>query len=267
MPTISKEVIILRNVHDHICEMVNFSLMEVSGTDPHSMIMFKDMNQRRLFFILLVDFLSVTDSRGPIQKTSFLGGLLDICRAPQFSVLSSEQELQDVVARFKSWLNDTRMIEVWLPSLDENVNLSISRFDAIKMSGDVSKHNYLRSIGVADRLQRILSCAGVEVELEQAMLALPDFYGRFHNDILIYHSSQICEFLNDIRWAIHTYLKPEFDRSFNRTDGQVPGYSYCVPDRIDEGYAKDCYWELMNELRQTPYMRRFRVSDSLKSEY
>lgn len=267
MSTITKEVIVLRNVYDHICEMVNFSLMEVTGTDPHSMIMFKDMNQRRLFFILLVDFLSVTDSRGPIPKTSFLGGLLDICLDPQFSVSSSETELRDVVVRFKDWLNETRSIEIWLPSLDENLNLSISRLDAIKMSGDVSKHNYLRSIGVADRLQKILKSAGVKVELEQALLALPDFYRRFHDDILIYHSSQICEFLNDIRWAIHTYLKPEFDKSFHRTDDELIGYSYHVPAEIDNDYAKDCYWELMDELRKVPYMRRFRVSDSLKSEY
>ncbi|MCU7827987.1 MAG: hypothetical protein KZQ85_02865 [Candidatus Thiodiazotropha sp. (ex Myrtea sp. 'scaly one' KF741663)] len=264
---IEQEVIILRNVYDHIGEMVNFSLMDIQGRDPNSMIMFKDMNQRKLFFILLVDFLSVTDKRGPIVQTSFLGGLLRVCENPQFSEADSEKGLKEVVIRFKVWLQEKRIIDIWMPSISEEVKLSISRLDAIKMSGDVSKHNYLRASGVALRLQEILKESGVSVETEQAMLALPDFYERFHDDILIYLSSHICEFLNDIRWAIHTYLRPEFSKSFHRTSSSVIDYSYHVPKEIQSEYARDCYWELMNELRRKPYMRQFVVSESFKSEY
>ncbi len=264
---IEQEVIILRNVYDHIGEMVNFSLLDIQGLDPDSLIMFKDMNHRKLFFILLVDFLSVTDKRGPIAQTSFLGGILKICGNPQFSEQGSENELKEVVERFKIWLNEERAIEVWMPSISEQIELSISRLDAIKMSGDVSKHNYLRASGVADLLRKLLKKSGVEVSFEQAMLALPDFYERFHDDILIYLSSHICEFLNDIRWAIHRYLRPEFRKSFHRTDDSLIGYSYTVPHDIKSEYARDCYWELMNELRKDPYMRQFVVSESFKSEY
>lgn len=264
---IEQEVIILRNVYDHIGEMVNFSLMDVQGRDPNSMIMFKDMNQRKLFFILLVDFLSVTDKRGPIVQTSFLGGLLNVCQHPQFSQSESEDDLRVVVNKFRVWLQEKLEIDIWMPSIDEQVNLSISRLDAIKMSGDVSKHNYLRASGVALRLQEILAESGVTVDFDQAMLALPDFYERFHDDILIYLSSHICEFLNDIRWAIHKYLRPEFVKSFHRTSSSVIDYSYHVPKEIRSEYARDCYWELMNELRQKPYMRQFIVSESFKSEY
>jgi len=87
---IESEVVLLRNVYDHIGEMVNWSLMDLSDNDPESLIMFKDMNQRKLFFIILVDFLAKTDDRGPIKKTSFLNGLLDICSQPQFSIDGSE---------------------------------------------------------------------------------------------------------------------------------------------------------------------------------
>lgn len=264
---IEQEVIILRNVYDHIEEMVNFSLMDIQGRDPNSMIMFKDMNQRKLFFILLVDFLSVTDKRGPIVQTSFLGGLLNICEHPKFSENGSEDELEAVVNKFRSWLQEKYEIDIWMPSIDEQVSLSISRLDSIKMSGDVSKHNYLRASGVALRLQDILNESEVSVDFDQAMLALPDFYGRFHDDILIYLSSYICEFLNDIRWAIHKYLRPEFVKSFHHTSNSIINYSYHVPDEIQSEYAKDCYWELMNKLRQKPYMRQFIVSESFKSEY
>lgn len=264
---IEQEVILLRNVYDHIGEMVNFSLLEIQDYQGDSLIMFKDMNQRKLFFILLVDFLSVTDKRGPIEKISFLSGLLKVCEDPQLSQDQSENELREVVQRFRAWLNEQKTIEIWMPSISEQADLSISRVDAIKMSGDISKHNYLRASGVAERLQEILKDSGIEINFEQAMLALPDFYERFHDDILIYLSSHICEFLNDIRWAIHRYLRPEFVKSFHRIGESLVGYSYTVPSAINSEYARDCYWELMNELRQEPYMRQFVVSESFKSEY
>jgi hypothetical protein len=179
----------------------------------------------------------------------------------------SEDELRDVVQRFIDWLKEKRRIDIWMPSIKEQVDLSISRIDAIKMSVDVSKHNYLRASGVAKRLREILKESDIEMSFDQAMLALPDFYERFHSDILIYLSSHICEFLNDIRWGIHKYLRPEFRKSFHRTNDSLVGYSYSVPLEIVSEYARDCYWELMNELRQEPYMRQFIVSGSFKSEY
>lgn len=262
-----QEVIILRNVYDHIGEMVNYSLLEIQSFDGDSMIMFKDMNQRKLFFILLVDFLSVTDKRGPIKKISFLSGLSEICKNPQFSENESESELREIVERFRHWLNENKIIDIWMPSINKQVDLSITRIDAIKMSGDISKHNYLRASGVAERLREILKESGIEIGFEQAMLALPDFYERFHDDILIYLSSHICEFLNDIRWAIHIYLRPEFRKSFHRTSDPIINYSYKVPNEIKSEYARDCYWELMNELRREPYMKKFVVAKSFKTEY
>lgn len=264
---INNEVILLRAVYDHIDDMVNFSLMDIRSSNNASMVMFKDMNQRRLFFILLADFISKTDNRGPIKKTSFLSGISAICDNPQFSVKQSEIELRDSVKSFRQWLLEKKQIEIWMPSIGEDVKLSISRLDSIKMSGDISKHNYLRAIGVAEDLQKILSKSGVNIEIEEALLALPDFHERFHEDILIYLSSHICEFLNNIRWAIHTYLQPEFNRSFHYKNGKTDEYGFHVPDAINSKYAHDCYWELMNHLRNKPYMQKIVVSESFKCEY
>jgi hypothetical protein len=214
-----------------------------------------------------VDFLSVTDRRGPIPQVSFLQGLSNICKNPCFSVGNSEYELKEVVQSFRAWLREEKEIDIWMPEIMEQVNLLISRIDAIKMSGDVSKHNYLRAIGVAESLKQKLEQSGVQVSLEESMLALSDFYGRFHDDILIYLSSHICEFLNNIRWAIHTYLKPEFNRSFEWTDDEFCRYKFKIPNGIQSKYAQNCYWELMNKVRSNPYMKKFIISESLKTEY
>ena len=86
------------------------------------------------------------------------------------------------------------------------------------MSGTVSKHNYLRAIGVAKQLQQKLEKSEVILDLDQALLALSDFYETFHNGILHIYWSHICEFLNNILWGIHTYLEPEYRRSINRVE-------------------------------------------------
>ena len=112
---LENEVILLRAVYDHIGEMVNYSLMDVCGTEPNSMIRFKDMNHKKLFFILLVDFLSKTDKRGPLKQTIFLRGLVDICNNPQFSIDQSERNLKMSVNAFKCWLDEEILVDIWMP--------------------------------------------------------------------------------------------------------------------------------------------------------
>ena len=143
----------LCSVYDHIDNLVNFSLLDIYSNDPHSAVRFKDNNNEKLFFILLVDFLSETDSRGPIKSTTFLTGLSEICNQPQFSVNNSASELQTTVQNFRSWLNYKIDTEIWMPGTEETINIPISRIDAIKMSGNITKHNYLRAIRVVKQLK------------------------------------------------------------------------------------------------------------------
>lgn len=264
---IESEVILLRNSYEHIGDLVNHSLMKLQGKGLEKHIIFHDMNQRRLFFILLVDFLSKTDKKGPIKQTSFLRGLLDVTENPQFSINNSEHELKKSLNALVGWLNDTTLIEMWLPSISHEVKLNIKRLDFLKMSGDISKHNYLRVISVANLLQNLLSESGIKVTQEQAILALPDFQERFSEDILIYLASHICEMLNNICWGIYTYMIPEFGNSYHRTNDNLAGYAFHVPESIQSEYARDCYWELMNGLIRKPFFEKFTVSDVFKTEY
>ena len=99
------------------------------------------------------------------------------------------------------------------------------------------------------------------------MLVLADFYQRFHTDILNYHSSTIAEFLNNIRWGIYEYLQPEFHGSIVWEAGDTRMYGFTYPPDVTSKLAKECYWELMNEVRSPPYVRRFRVTKWLKLRY
>ena len=266
---IEQEIIILKAAKELIDSMVNFSLMSLEGNDPDSNILFKEYTHQRFFNIILVDFLSRTDKKGPIKQTSYLGGLREIVNNPCFDENNSVHNLKVATKDFKDWLEQEVEVDVWLPSINKETKLKISRLDFLKMTGNISKHNYLKAIGVAEELKEILQKSGITVDINEALLALADFYERFHTDILNYHSSTIAEFLNNIRWGIYDYLQPELNKSIVWEDGDVtpPRYRYTYPEEIQSEFAKACYWELMNEVKSKPFMRKFKVTKWLKLRY
>lgn len=267
MKQIEEEVVILNAVIDLVDTMVNRAIFSVVGESPKSNILFHDYLHQRFFNIALVDFLSKTDKKGPIKSTSYIGGLRKITKNPSFNIQNSVDELNVVVGEFGAWLDQVVEVDAWLPHLDQNPTLTLSRSLFLKMCGNLSKHNYLRSVGVAKELQHLLKESGFIVELTDAILALEDFYERFHSDILNYHSSTIAEYLNNIRWGIHEYLLPEFQSSYVKDVGELPKYHYTYPNEIESKFAKTCYWELMNKIRSKPYVQKFEVTKWLKKRY
>ena len=265
--SVESEVVFLKAIKEIIDSVVNFEVLSLLGADPDSSILFETRTHHRFFNIVLVDFLSTSDKKAPVKKTTYLGALRAISAQPSFNTDDSIKALRDATDTFVHWLKEKVNVNVWLPSIDTQADIQITRLDFLKMCGDISKHNVLRSVGVAEDLQKTLATSGIAVELEDAMLALGDFYERFHTDILNYHSSTIAEFLNNIRWGIYEYLQPEFHRSIVWEDGEPPIYRYTFPDEIKQNYAKQCYWDLMNEVRSEPYIRRFQVTKWLKLRY
>jgi hypothetical protein len=191
MKNIEQEIIILIAVKEFIDSMVNSELMSIVGDDPDSNISFKSTTHQMFFNIILVDFLSCTDKKGPIKQTSYLGGLRSISGNPFFNENGSIENLKTAILEFTDWLQQEIVVDIWLPSIGRNTTIKVTRYNFLKMTGDISKHNYLRAVGVAEELKQILAESGVVVGIEEALLALADFYERFHNDILAYHSSMV----------------------------------------------------------------------------
>lgn len=154
-----------------------------------------------------------------------------------------------------------------MPSIDTETTLKLTRIAFLKMCGNIAKHNFLRLIGAAEELKEILSRNSVQIGLDEAVLALEDFYRWFHDDILNYHASVIAEFLNNIRWGIYEYLQPEFQRSIVWGSREPPKYRYTYPAGVTSSLARSYYWDLMNDVRRPPYVRRFQVTRWLKLRY
>lgn len=263
-----KEVIVLKAVNELIDSMVNYEVLNLLGNDPHSEIRFKTMTHQKYFNIILLDFLSPFDKKVLGEQQSYLGTIRAICKSPNFNKNNSIRNLNISSKQFDNWLEQKVQVEIWLPSIDIETTLSIKRIEFIKICGNISKHNFSRLSRVANELIEIFKSNRKNINFEDALLILDDFYQRFHFDILNYHGSTISEFLNNIRWGIYEYLQPEFQQSIVYEGNEHPRrYHYTYPAGINNNFAKTCYWDLMNEIRSKPYFRKFHVGRYLKMRY
>ena len=267
MNKMEEEVVYLCAVIELLRSMLNYELMAVLGDGDHKSVQFKTMTHRQFFFIALVDFLSQTDAKAPVPSTPYLGALRAISCAPSFEVDDSVIHLKNAVKAFAGWLHEEIAVDTWLPSIDLQVDIRITRYLLLKIVGNLSKHNTLRSVGVAEELQRLLQKVGKKVELYQAMLIQEDIYEKFHDDVCAYHASTIAEFLNDLSWGVQLYLKPEYARSFTPAGDESLAYKFLYPEALEHPYAKTCYWNLMNRVRSGPIFPPFTVTEHLKGNY
>jgi hypothetical protein len=264
---IEVEVIFLRAITDLIDSMVNFAVFQVVGMSPDANILFHTSTHQKLFNILLVDLLSTSDKRLVGRQVSYLDALRGICNQPSFDVASSIANLRSAVASFTDWLSFEPTVDVWLPSADSEVQLTLPRSTFIRICGNVSKHSILRQSRPAEELRALLEQAGVSLTLDGAVLALEDFFERFHTDIFNYHASRIAELLNEIQWGVYDYLLPEYQRSYVYEGGAMRKYHFCYPDEVRSDLAKSLYWDLMNWIRRKPIVERFAVTKYLKMRY
>lgn len=267
MNKMEQEVVYLTAVVELIGSMVNKAMFSVVGEGEHKNVWFESSTHRQFFSIALVDFLSTTDKDAPVPKTSYLNALRTIANDPSFEQLGSVAHLKQTVDNFSNWLDTEIEVDAWLPSIDQQVVLQISRSLLLKIGGNLSKHNFLRSVGVAKELQRLLSKAGADVELHQAILAQPEIYEVFHIDVAAYHASTIAEFLNELWWGIQIYLTPEFNRSIIREYDGTGRYRYQYPAEIEHPFGESCYWNLLNQIRSGPIFERFKITPHLKGSY
>lgn len=264
---IEREVVILDATYQLIDSVVNHEVL-LLGTEDPTTILFKSLTHGKYFNIVLVDLLSQTDRNGLVQPVSYLRALHDIAENPAFDVDNSVASLRESCQQFRAWLEGECTIErVWLPSVQTEADLTLTRLELVKIAGNICRHNVLRAVGISSDVRKLLLKNGVAITPDQALLALSDLYDWLHTDVFHYHSSTIAECLNNLRWGIYSYLQPQFHASIVWDEANLPMYTYEMPKGIEGEYARSCYWDLMNGVRQPPSMRQFTVDPMLKRRY
>lgn len=284
MNEVEQECIILNSVWQMVDDMVNWAMfVKHDRTEPTNM-MFETSQHSRLFVILLGDFLSqlrafkgqpiplglrAPPSNARPSDLTFLYYMMQVCANPQFAPQASN--LQTCTETFATWLEEEFVASgVNLHAINVVADIRVPRYRYIKICGDIAKHNLARLSTNVAHIRRLLDASGHPVSEQDAYLAVDNFFEWFHADIFIYHSSQIAEFLNNIRWAIFDYLQPEYTRSWHRPAGadlDSLRYAYYYPPGCDEPLARAMYWNLMNRVRGKPWVHRFVVHESFKQRY
>jgi hypothetical protein len=266
---IEKEIIYLLAIKQFIDEMVNLEVIHLLGESPDMNIQFKSITHQKFFNIILVDFLSCADTKILGEEKPYLKALTSICKHPHFNQNDSIKTLNDTTESFIDWLNKEFIVEkIWFPSINLETNLTIKRIEFIKICGNLSKHNFSRLSGVAKEIIEIFKNNQLTLSEENALAIFGEFYDWFHNNIFNYHSSAIAEFLNNIRWGIYEYLQPEYKQSIIYIQNDPRNrHKYTYPKGVGNKFAKECYWNLMNEIMVKPHMKKFVVTRYLKMRY
>lgn len=275
-----QEAIILNAVWEMIDDMVNYSMFVKHDKVEDTNLIFQTSAHMRLFNVLLGDFLSLPQRRAknplpfglsdPPSATrqsnlTFLFYMRQICADPQLS--SNADSLRGPVEAFGDWLEGESFVEkVWLPTIETELDMRVTRLAYLKICSDIGKHSFARLEVNVKRICEILAAHGHPIDEGMGYAVLPEFYEWFHRDVFAYHSSTIAEFLNNLRWGIYEYLRPEFERSFERIEPEW-AYRFNFPLAVTDSLAREMYWGLMNMVRAKPYFPKFTVSASFKSRF
>jgi len=265
---IEHETIALSAAIESLTSLVNQNMFTISDLhEGESQIIFKSAIHHQLFVALLLDLLEPADSSLIGHIGTCLDALEAIARSPLLAMNGPSEPFLRPVITLKNWLAEKVTVETHLPSLSRTLDLTLSRLEFVYICGNISKHNFARLTRVARKVKELLGQHNIELTPVDAIDVLDDLYERFHDDILNYHSSTLVPLLNDIRWGIHTYLKPEYQRSYRKDPDDEIRYSYDMPPGIVHTIAQSCYWDLMNSVRRQPCVKPFRASRYLKYRY
>lgn len=281
---IEQEAITLNAAWEMIDDMVNFAVfMPLGEKKLETNLMPQTHNTLRLFNLLLGDFLSPLQAKGNaslpfglsappknsrLSDFTFLYYIRQVCDDPKLS--TDVEPLKKHVDAFANWLEAVSVVEkVWLPSINVEVDLSIKRITWLKICGDIGKHSFARLEGNVRKIARILAEHGHKIDDGMAYAVLPEFWDWFHTHLFGYHASTIAEFLNNMRWALFEYLRPEFERAYKvlSTDPKAPNYEFLIPSEVGSPIARTMYWDLMNRVRSEPWFPRFTVTKHLKNQF
>jgi hypothetical protein len=222
---------------------------------------------QELFLIRLLDF---AKEGGDKRLTGVNGSCLDVlkeaCNTMSFDIDGSVKELKQAVEELESWLNQKKEVILWLPTIDTNAKISISRLEFLKISGNHLKHNLSRLTAVSREIAKILTEHGYQVLEEQIPLTLDDFREHLSENYFAYYGTWLTELLNNIRWGIQSYLLPTYVGAYKKDPNDEILYLYEYPANIHHDVPRQWFWRLMNNVRTGPYFKKFKAHHYLRLE-
>ena len=263
-----KETIGLCIALEALDEIANHSMLtmrDVQQFPGEAELIFESGVHRDLFLVRLLDFVKEGGAKSLTGvEGSCLAVLKNAALHPSFDKENSVSELERSISTLEDWLNAKSTVNLWLPTLDVQAKLTISRLDLITISGNHSKHNLSRLTGVCRLVAASLREHGHDVDEEMLPLALDNFREHLSDNYFVYYSTWLAELLNNIRWGLQTYLLPTFAASYEPDANGI--YRYAYPEQIVNRISQKWFWRLMNNVMRQPNVKRFRGAFYLKNK-
>lgn len=265
LTSLERESMMLFFARNAIEQMLNTG-MDYREEEPGQFSVWpNDESTVELINIRLIDFLSPINHQGVESVPSLLAEMLRIAQQPSFDAKNIEY-LQDAAFVMKDWIEQLVTFEdIWLPSINSNVTLEITRIEFLYICGNIGKHHPFRLNAVVRKLLDIFKRTNPSSTTDQAFLALEEFYQWFHQNIFYYHLTRICELLNNLNWGIQWYLEPTYCDVYKRRD-EIE-FEYIYPPAIDNQLVRYYFWKLMNTVRAKPKVQPFVTWKYLKVRY
>jgi hypothetical protein len=262
------EVVGLCIALEAVNSMVNHTLLKLrkasSCPEEHEVYFHSDIHQE-LFFIRLLDFVH---EKGDCKLANVKGSCLQVlqhaCKSCSFNQNGSIDALKSAVNDLDSWLKHEKHIALWLPTLEIEAKIKLSRTDIVFISVNQFKHNLSRLTGVTKRICKNLEKNKYAVQADMIPLALDDFREHLQEDYFVYYATWLTELLNNVRWGIQSYVEPVFLASYKENKAEDCAYWYEHPAVIQHDVPKKWFWRLMNNIRTKPYMKQFTSAHYLK---
>lgn len=265
------EVAILSGAVEVLDEILSLQLFRIYGTGENRNILFETRYYQKYFYLNLIDFISTIDNTFKIddEDCSLLSGLNQVADSPNLGTKEDIQSLNKYAKEFEDWLRHETAVEVWMPDINKDVKLFLSRYEMVKICGNITKHGTTRLGRTAIDIAKIFERSDIEITYDEAILSLENFYEQFHDDILNYHASSIVEMLLNIRTAIYDYLKPVYQDCYRFVDEMrgIIRYTYEIPEMIKSEVVRKMFWDLMNDIRSNREIPELKVTQSLKGKY
>lgn len=258
---VQKEIVLVHSAVSHLREMHNYCVMK----EPKNQVVFCTDISQKYYFILLVDFISQFDE-GIKKGASLLNLLSGIDGNHYLGTKTSFKRLGSAVNKFEKWLKrEDTFKKIWLPDIDKEVKLMVSRKDMIIISANMNKHAFLKLSRVRERIKAIFHKSNILVSDGDVILCMENLHEWFQDDFLTYYATVIAQHLIDIQWGIYSYLLPLYKQSYKPYYNEklkLNSYKFEPPikyniKRVNEPFFT-LYWDLMNKVRDKPVFARFK---------
>lgn len=205
------EVVLLRETHSALAEIIGPELYSVSGTPPEQSVLFHMDSCFNLFLILAVEFFAEGQRSALInqkyQNWSLLKGLSWFCTAHQDEATATGLDV--AVSNLEGWVTREVPFRFWCPDVNTHVEFMLRNGQLISFGANTAKHHLLRLADLLGKLETLCLNAGYTFSAQELSAVLTSMIEEVRSRLL-YHSSYLLELLGNVFLALNAVIGDRF---------------------------------------------------------